>query len=83
MQRGLEPSDWKPFPAIGPGVVELRIHTTVEYRVMYVAKFEEGLYVLHAFEKRSRQPRQADVELAKTRLRDVLRTRRSPVSSRS
>ena len=54
VQQGLEPDDWKPMPTVGPGVAELRIRTGVEHRVFYVAKFAEAIYVLHAFEKRSR-----------------------------
>jgi phage-related protein len=48
----------------------------VERRVFYVAKFEEAIYVLHAFEKRTRQTRQADLDLARKRLADVIRARR-------
>ena len=40
---------------VGPGVIEIRVHTRLEHRVFYVAKFEEAVYVLHAFEKRTRQ----------------------------
>jgi phage-related protein len=76
VQQGLLPSDWKPMRTIGPGVMEMRLHTGVEHRVFYVAKFEEAVYVLHAFEKRSRQTRHADIDLAKTRLGLVLRIRR-------
>lgn len=54
VQRGLEPNDWKPMPSVGLGVQEIRIHTEVEHRVVYVAKFAEAIYVLHAFEKRTR-----------------------------
>ena len=53
VQRGLDPSDRKPMPVVGPGVREIRVHTRLEHRVIYIAKFEEGLYVLHAFEKRN------------------------------
>jgi len=75
VQVGLTPSDWKPMGSVGQGVVELRIHTGEEFRVLYLARFEEAIYVLHAFEKRSRQTRPVDVELARKRLRDLLRSR--------
>jgi|SRR6185369_2613828 len=75
VQEGLEPADWKPMTTVGSGVYELRIHSNLEHRVFYVAKFEEGVYVLHAFEKRTRQTAQRDVELARERYRDVLRDR--------
>lgn len=75
VQVGLMPSDWKPMGSVGQGVVELRIHTGEEFRVLYVARFEEAIYVLHAFEKRSYQTRSVDLELARKRLRDLLRSR--------
>ncbi len=75
VQQGLPPSDWKPMTTVGPGVVELRIHTGEEFRVIYLARFAEGVYVLHAFEKRSRQTRTVDIALAQRRLRDLIRSR--------
>jgi phage-related protein len=75
VQEELEPDDWKPMTSVGPGAHELRIHTKVEHRVIYVAKFPEGVYVLHAFEKRSRQTAHRDIELARERYREVLRDR--------
>lgn len=75
VQLGLEPSDWKPMPSVGPGVVEIRLHAGGEYRVLYVAKFAEGIYVLHAFEKRTRQTRKQDIEAARRGLAEALRRR--------
>ncbi len=71
VQRGLQPSSWRPMPSVGPGVVELRVHLKAAFRVLYVAKFEEGIYVLHAFQKRTRRTARVDVELARKRLRDL------------
>ena len=76
VQMGLEPSDWKPMRAVGPGVVEIRVHAGGEYRVLYLARFAEGVYVLHAFEKKTRQTRKADIELARQNLAEVARYRR-------
>jgi phage-related protein len=76
VQEGLLPDDWKPMTSVGAGVEEIRLHSGQEHRVFYVAKFEEAIYVLHAFEKRSRQTRQADLKLARRRLADLVRTRR-------
>lgn len=76
------PTDWKPMPSIGQGVNEIRIHTSVEHRVVYVAKFEEAVYVLHAFEKKSRQTRDKDVALARERLQQVETLRREERRSR-
>jgi phage-related protein len=75
VQLGLEPGDWKPMRSVGPGVVEIRIHEQGEYRVLYVAKFSEGVYVLHAFPKKTQQTRQADIEIARRNLTEVLRQR--------
>ena len=61
---------------VGPGVVEIRVHTGGEYRVLYLARFAEGVYVLHAFEKKTRQTRKADIELARRNLAEVARYRR-------
>lgn len=67
VQQGLEPNDWKPIGTVGPDVREIRIHTGLEYRVCYVAKFTAGVYVLHAFEKRTRKTPKRDLELARDR----------------
>jgi phage-related protein len=75
VQQGLEPLDWKPMPSIGPGVREIRIHTEVEHRVCYVTKFAEAIYVLHAFEKRTRKTSQHDVELARQRYQALVAQR--------
>jgi phage-related protein len=69
------PSDWKPMTTVGTGVIEIRVHTAIEHRVFYIAKFEEAVYVLHAFEKRTRQTPRADIELARKRLADLTRRR--------
>jgi phage-related protein len=53
VQQGMEPTDWKPMTGVGAGVREIRVHTETEHRVCYVARFAEGIYVLHAFEKRT------------------------------
>jgi phage-related protein len=87
VQCGLDPSDWKPMPVVGPGVREIRIHTKQEHRVIYIAKFDEGVYVLHAFQKKSRRTARTDIDLARSRLKDALdrqqsRRRASPRRSR-
>ncbi len=71
VQRGLDPSDWKPMTAIGPGVREIRIHVLGEWRVIYVAKYTDTIYVLHAFRKKSQKTRREDVELARQRYRRI------------
>ena len=81
VQQGLEPNDWKPVPTVGPGVREIRIHTGLEHRVFYVSKFTEGVYVLHAFEKRARKTPKRDLELARDRFRAVVMKRRTDNST--
>jgi phage-related protein len=75
VQQALMPTDWKPVMTVGRGVYEIRVHTGLEHRVFYVAKFEEAVYVLHAFQKRTRQTTNADIGLARTRYADLLRQR--------
>jgi phage-related protein len=69
VQSGLSPSDFRPMPAIGPGVFEIRVHRAGEWRVIYVAKFQDAVYVLHAFRKKTRATRIGDIELARRRYR--------------
>lgn len=76
MQQGKEPSDWKAMPSVGAGVNEIRVHAKGEHRVMYVAKFDEAVYVLHAFEKKTQRTPQLDIELARARLRGLVEERR-------
>lgn len=77
VQQGNEPTDWKPMSSIGPGVLELRIHAENEYRVIYVAKFAEAVYVLHAFAKKTQKTPTKDIELAKRRYTALLDERKS------
>jgi phage-related protein len=54
VQAGLESADWKPFNEVGAGTREIRIREASGiYRMMYVAKFEEAIYVLHCFQKKT------------------------------
>lgn len=71
VQRGLAPSDWKPMGEVGAGVREIRIHVLGEWRVLYVAKFAEVVYVLHAFQKKTQKTRREDIELARKRYRQL------------
>jgi len=72
VQAGLEPDDWKPMPGIGLGVREIRIRDQAgAFRVVYVATFEDAVYVLHAFQKKSQQTAALHVELARLRYRQL------------
>jgi len=75
VQHGLEPSDWKPMIGLGHGVQEIRVHTGNEYRVIYVAKFERAVYVLHAFVKKTNRTPKSDLDVAAARLKQVLQER--------
>lgn len=75
VQQGLWPTDWKPMASVGAGVIEIRVHTRLEHRVFYVAKFDDAVYILHAFEKRTRATPANAIELARKRLADLLRRR--------
>ncbi len=76
VQAGNEPSDWKPMETVGAGVKEIRIRLEKAYRVMYVAKSAEAIYVLHAFEKKTRRTRKEDIDLANRRHRELLNERK-------
>src|SRR5688572_9834852 len=75
VQCGLQPNDWKPMASVGLGVHEIRVHTGAEHRVLYVAKFAEAVYVLHAFEKRTRRTANDDLDIARQRLSLLIRQR--------
>jgi phage-related protein len=71
VQRGLMPSDFKPMLDVGAGAYEIRIHVLGEWRVIYVAKFDDAVYVLHAFHKKTQKTRREDIELAARRYRQI------------
>ena len=76
VQAGKEPADWKPIPSIGIGVNEIRVREGGAFRLIYIAKFSEGVYVLHAFQKKSRKTAKADIELARKRFRALIQERK-------
>ncbi len=65
------PSDFKPMPAVGKGVYEIRVHIDGAWRAMYVAKFEEAVYVLHVFQKKTQQTPQDELKLAAQRYKMI------------
>lgn len=71
IQRGLNPSDFKPMPTIGAGAFEIRVRVLGEWRVIYVAKFQAAIYVLHAFRKKTQKTRKEDIELAARRYKSI------------
>lgn len=76
IQRGLEPSDWKSMVSVGQGVKEIRIHEENEYRILYIAKFEEAIYILHTFIKKTQQTSKKEIEISKQRYLELLKLRR-------
>ena len=78
VQVGRNPDDWKPMSTVGSGAYEIRIRDAAgAFRVIYVAKFEDAVYVLHAFQKKSRQTSGVDLNLARERYRTAIDLRRS------
>jgi phage-related protein len=74
VQRGEQPSDFKPMPTIGKGVEELRIREdSGAYRVIYTARLPDAVYVLHAFQKKTQTTARRDMELAKSRYAELTR----------
>jgi phage-related protein len=82
VQTGRMPRDWKPLEDVAAGVQEIRITTheggSREHRVVYVARFPEAVYVLHAFEKKSRKTSEHDLEVARARYNQAVRLRENP-----
>lgn len=71
VQRGDMPSDFKPMLDVGSGVYEIRVHILGEWRVIYVAKRADAVYVLHAFQKKTQKTRREDIELATRRYQQI------------
>ena len=74
LQKGLLPDcDARRMESVGKGVWELKTaDERAWYRVIYLTRIGDALYVLHAFEKSSRKTDQRDLEIAKSRLKAVL-----------
>ena len=78
VQAGLDPEDWKPFNEVGAGAKEIRIRDgSGIFRVIYIAKFEEAVYVLHCFQKKTEATSKQVKEIAEARYRSVVRERKS------
>lgn len=82
VQAGKDPEDWKTMESIGPGACEIRVRSadggSVQHRVVYVARFPEAVYVLHAFEKKTQATSQHNLDVARARYAQMLRERPSP-----
>jgi phage-related protein len=74
VQRGQLPDDFKPVSEVGKGVEEIRIwDESGTFRVMYVARLVDAVYVLHAFQKKTRATSSRDKEIAKLRFKQLMR----------
>jgi phage-related protein len=74
VQNSQEPDDWKPMKTVGQGVKEIRIQDAAgAFRIIYVAKFADAVYVLHCFQKKTEKTSKPDLDLASKRYRDLLK----------
>jgi phage-related protein len=71
VQRGLMPTDFKPMLSVGKGAYEIRVHVLGEWRVLYVARHGDAVYVLHAFQKKSPKTAKPDIDLAIRRYKQM------------
>jgi phage-related protein len=76
VQAGKDPADWKPMPSVGLGVKEIRVREGGAFRVIYVARFAEAVYVLHAFQKKASKTPKPEIELARKRFRELIQERK-------
>ena len=73
VQLGYDPAGWKPMSSIGPGVKEIRVRYEGQYRVIYIARFSESIYILHVFRKKTQRTSKQDISLARSRFRLIKR----------
>ncbi|HEY9679131.1 MAG TPA: type II toxin-antitoxin system RelE/ParE family toxin [Drouetiella sp.] len=79
VEYGGEPDDFKPMKSIGLGVNEIRVRDDGDqYRLIYVAKFEEAIYVLHVItKKKTTKTSQSDIDIAQKRYNQLVQLRKS------
>jgi len=72
VQEGVEPDNWRPMSAVGPGVREIRVQeSSGVFRCIYLAKRPEGIYVLHCFQKKTQKTSRQDLDLAERRFKAI------------
>jgi phage-related protein len=79
VQQGLEPNNYRPMPSIGAGVKEIKLQDEdkSQYRIIFIAKFEEAIYVFHVItKKKTQRTSQFDIDLAKKRLSEIIEHRK-------
>ncbi len=74
VQNGFEPAHWRSMSTVGAGVKEIKVKdASGEFRALYAASFETAIHVLHAFQKKSQKTSKSDIDLAKKRLKEVVK----------
>ena len=76
VQSGLMPTDFKPMTTVGAGAYEIRVREGNQYRVIYVAKFSDTVYVLHSFVKKTPKTSKPDLDIAKSQYAALLKERK-------
>jgi phage-related protein len=71
----LSPQEFKYMPTVGMGVYELRIKVDKQYRIFYVSKFDEAIYVIHAFSKKTQQTPDKEIQLGISRYKALINHR--------
>lgn len=67
-------SDFKNIAgSVGPGAIELIENGSPAYRVVYCAKFEETIFILHAFTKTTNGVDQKAMNTAKLRYSEMVK----------
>lgn len=83
IQQGLPPADWKSVNIWGPGIVEIKLDALAgAFRVVYIAKFEEAIYILHCFQKKQQQTSPKDISIIKARYDEIMRERQRKENER-
>ncbi len=74
VQAGEQPDDFKLMPSVGPGVEEIRVRDdSGAFRVLYTARIAGAVYVLHAFQKKQQKTPHHDIEVARSRYKELIR----------
>ena len=74
VQKGKPADDFKPMPSIGKGVEEIRVwEASGTYRIVYTARLADTVFVLHAFQKKTRATSPRDLEIARERFKQLMR----------
>ncbi|MBY0358303.1 MAG: type II toxin-antitoxin system RelE/ParE family toxin [Candidatus Obscuribacterales bacterium] len=78
VQQGLDPDHFREMPSIGAGVREIKIQdeNKSQYRLIYVAKFQEGIYAFHVITKKTtEQTEKSDIKIASKRYKEIIENR--------